>query len=311
MKVQILCPLHPDARASLEGNSYYEIIEKTEDVEALLIRSNTKVNESFLNQYKSLRYILTLTNGFDHIDFEALKTKDIALEFLPEANRQSAAELTWALLLCAIRHLHTAYPNLKKEVWRDSLARGRELYQKKLFLVGFGGIGKRVAKIAKAFSMPVMAFDPYLSEEEFAQEGVEQIGFEEGIKLADVISLHVPYHSSTHRMFQRLSFEHFHSEMIFVNTSRGNIVDEEDLYNFLKANPKAFAAMDVFAKEPLKNSKLIQLSNFLGSPHIGAHTEEAFRRGSIMAVESLFSFHSSGKMKNPLPPDAAWYKAEF
>ncbi len=277
---------------------------------ALIIRSRTPITEALLSKAPNLQLIITCTSGFDHIDLDATQKWGITVMHTPNANIQSAAQLTWSLVLACANNLITAGKMLKAGEWKRELVTGTELSGRTYGIVGLGRIGSRVAEIAQAFGMTVIAYDPYQEDEVFEKLNLARSSYEEVLKSADVLSFHVPKTLETDHMLNRSHFEYIHRGVILINTSRGSIINENDLYEALQKGWIKSAGLDVFEKEPLdRNSNLLKLSNVILTPHIGANTHEAFDKASDIAASKLLRFFENGSTTDTLPPRAPWYGA--
>ncbi len=276
----------------------------------MIIRSRTVVDRNFLKRAPRLQVIVSATSGFDHIDLDATQDLGVTVMNTPSANTQSAAELTWALLLSCARHIGVGQKMVKSGQWDRSLITGMELQNRTLGIVGLGRIGQRVAQIANAFKMEVIAYDPYVDEQAFLQSAAERVAFEELLKRAEAISFHVPKTRETQKMLHRGHFEYIHRGVILINTSRGSVIDENDLADALEHGWVGAAGLDVFDKEPLgRQSRLLQFPQCCLTPHIGANTEAAFQLASDQAAEKICKFFIDGSTSDVLPPKEAWYGA--
>lgn len=292
-------------RKSQKPNCYSEDLK---GVHVLAIRSKTKINKELLQNAPDLKLIVTATSGFDHIDFVAAHEAGVKLAFTPEANAASAAELTWSLVLACARSLIRANQNVHTSSWSENLEEGIQLAGKTYGIIGLGRIGRRVAKIANAFGMNVIAYDPYAEDESFALVNAKRLSFDEVLRLSDIVSLHVPFTKETKRMINLITLEAINHGAIFVNTSRGAIVDEVDLCEAIKKGWVAKAGLDVFVKEPIaSDSCLLKSDKIILTPHIGAKTTEAYELASIEAAKQILSFFKSGDLAHPLPPTELWY----
>jgi D-3-phosphoglycerate dehydrogenase / 2-oxoglutarate reductase len=279
-------------------------------VAALVIRSRTVIDESVFKRAKKLQVIVTATSGFDHIDLDAAEKWGVTVMFTPEANVESAAQQTWALVLACANRIPQAHRGMKAGEWNREAVTGFELSHKTYGIVGLGRIGKRVAQIANAFNMNVIAFDPYTDESSFRQVDAERVAYEELLKRSDVLSFHVPKTTETEAMLNRSQFEYIHRGMTIVNTSRGSVIHEADLCEALENGWIGAVGLDVFEKEPLpRQSKLLNHSNVVLTPHCGANTTEAFAKASEQAALKLIRFFVDSSTSDTLPPKAAWYGA--
>lgn len=310
-----------DALARLQGEASFKVTKSSEPqpsaaelatVQGLAIRSRTKVDRALLELAPRLEVVVTATSGFDHIDLDATDERGIKVMYTPEANVASAAELTWGLALACARKLHDSHRAVKSGEWRRDALMGRQLEGKTYGIVGLGRIGARVARIAQAFGMRVIAFDPYKDDEHFQALGAQRFGLEELFMLSDVVSLHVPASDETRGMIHRYLLDAANRSLILINTSRGSVVSEQDLVEALTLGWIAGAGLDVFEREPLpRYSNLLSLPNVVMSPHIGATTGEAFARASWDAAEKLRDYALSAKVSDPLPPLDPWWMAGF
>lgn len=269
--------------------------------DALLIRSRTKINSELLVRASKLKIIVTSTSGFDHIDLEECKKRGVRVFFTPEANATSAAELTWGLILMTQKKLFKADECVRKTVWDRTALIGSELANKTLGIIGLGRVGKKVAKIARAFDMNIIASDPYIEESDFFSVGATRAGWEEVFKSADILTFHVPLTKETKNFVNQATLESLNHGAVVINTSRGGVINELAAAEALRKGKIAYMALDVFEKEPLpKDSALFNLPNIILTPHIGANTNEAFERGSQAAVDKILAFREGGKVCDEL-----------
>lgn len=279
-----------------------------EGVHGLIIRSKTHLTRELIEKAKNLQVVITATSGFDHIDLAACARWGITVMHTPWANVNTASQLTWTLVLACAHKLTQCHNQVKAGEWnRDSLT-SVELSGKTYGIVGLGRIGSRVAEIAQAFDMEVIAFDPYVDDKVLAQTGVERVSFEELLKRADVISFHVPLTGETRYMLNRSQLEYIHRGIILVNTSRGPVIQEQALCEALEKGWIGACGLDVFEKEPLsRNSHLLRFPNVIFSPHMGAHSQEAFEKASEQAAMKLIAFFRDGTTSDTLPPKVPWF----
>ena len=320
-KILICDRFAQEAHIKLKTNKSFEVLltQTSEHLQpelptahGLLIRSKLKVDASFLAAAKNLEVIVTCTSGFDHIDLTETKKRNITVMFTPEANQISAAELTWALILSCARHVPQAHKEMKAKNWaRDNFA-GSELSGKTMGIVGLGRIGSRVAKMATAFGMQVLAFDPYCEDSAFTDTLAERASYDELLKQADVISFHVPNTKETKHMLNRIQIEMISPTAIIINTSRGSVIHEDDLAEALLESKIKAAGLDVFEREPLdRNSKLLKCNNVILTPHLGAFTEEAFYKASLQGALQIENYFMYQKSENTLPLVNQWGSLSF
>jgi D-3-phosphoglycerate dehydrogenase len=281
------------------------------NIHGLLIRSRSKITEAVFKRAKNLQVIITATSGFDHIDLPTAEKWGVTTMYTPEANVESAAQLTWSLVLAGANRVLQGHRSVKAGTWKEAVPAGTELHRKTYGIVGLGRIGSRVAEIANAFGMNVIAYDPYLDEPQFRESEAERVALEELLKRSDVISFHVPSTAETRYMLTASNLEYINRGVILVNTSRGAVISEMDLSSALAQGWIGFAGLDVFEKEPLqRTSRLLTFDNVALTPHIGAYTHEAFQKASEQAALKLLRFFMDGSTSETLPPKAAWYGAQ-
>lgn len=281
--------------------------DELKDTQALIIRSRTPIKAETLEQAPRLEVIVTSTSGFDHLDLRAIADRpQIKAMHTPWANVASTAELTWALVLACARRIPEAHRAVKAGEWSREKLLGHQLSGKTYGIVGLGRIGSRVAHFAQAFGLTVVAFDPYL--EEFPPS-VTRVGFEELLRLADIVSFHVPATEETRFMLSQSRLELMNRHAILVNTCRGSIVKEQDLTLALSQGWIAACGLDVFEREPLpRDSGLLQFPNVVLSPHLGATTTEAFAAASREAASKVLSYLDSRQVSDQLPPRTPWFE---
>lgn len=278
------------------------------DKEVWMIRSRSRVDRAALKIANRLRLIVSATSGFDHIDMKACEELGITVTHTPDANTESAAQLTMALILGLIRFVPAAHQAIHKRHWRDQVPRGTLLKDQTLGIVGLGRVGSRLAELVRPFGIKVCAFDPYQDKAVFEKMNIESVGFSEILRYADILSLHVPLTEETFHLLNHQTFHSMNSGMMIVNTSRGPVIEEAELCAALDEGIVKAAALDVFEHEPLSpQSRLKGRANVLLTPHIGAYTEEAVRAASKAAVDRVLQFYQGEVLKDCLPPTVGWY----
>ena len=282
--------------------------EELKWAEALLVRSRTRLDRTVLEQANRLKYIVTATSGFDHIDWPYCAEKKIEVAYTPDANPVSTAEHTFALMLAVIKKSVQANQAVKQNSWRTHLTRLPEIKGLELGILGLGRIGQRVARIAQAFEMVVSAYDPYQQTGVFEKLGVQPLGLIEVLMSSDIITLHLPLTKETRHIINHQTIPHINRDAYLINAARGALIDELELALAVEKGQFKGVALDVFEKEPLpKESRLLELPQVLLSPHVGAFTEDAFQRASQQAVQELISMTENRMSKNRLPLNTAWF----
>ncbi len=253
-----------------------ELIATIPDYDAIMIRSGTRVTQEVIEAGTKLKIVGRAGVGVDNVDVPAATKAGIVVVNSPEGNTIAAAEHAIALMMSLSRYIPQANTSLKAGEWKRQQFVGVEVYKKTLGVVGLGRIGSHVAQIARAMGMQLLGFDPYLSVERAQQLGVRLVDLKTLIQEADYITLHVPKTSETSHMFNAETFDLMKPTARLINCARGGLIDEQALYEALKAGKLAGAALDVYAAEPLKESPLFELDKeVLLTPHLGASTEEA------------------------------------
>ncbi len=290
-------------------NPYDLPLDQLVSCHGMLIRSKTPITAEIFEKARNLQVIVTMTSGFDHIDLRAAQKWGVTIMHTPWAHRESAAQLTWSLVMACASQVVQGHQQIENKKWNRENLKGFELQGRTYGILGLGRIGTRVAEMAQAFGMKVVAFDPYQEEDVFQILHAERMGLEEVFHQADVISCHVPNTSETKEFLHRHIFESMPKPVVLVNTCRGSIIKEEVLAEALEKKWLLAAAQDVFLVEPLpEDSPLRNYPNLILTPHIGSQTEEALEKASQMAAEKISRFFISGMTSDTLPPKAAWYQ---
>ena len=274
-----LAPLRDDDRFELvvrPGLAGAELAQAMAGMDAVLVRSATKITRESLAQADRLSVIGRAGVGVDTIDVEAATERGVAVLTAPAGNTVSAAELTLALILALARHVPAADRSMRAGQWDRKSFNGTELQGKTLGLLGAGRIGSEVARRARAFGMQVVAYDPFLSEEKARTMGLELAPLEEVLRAADVLTVHVPLSEATTGLVGAAQLAMLKPTAFLVNAARGGGVAAGALYEALRARRIAGAALDVYEREPLPaDHPLRSLDNVVLTPHLGASTAEA------------------------------------
>ncbi len=263
-----------------------DAIDQLKDYEALLImRERTKISTNLINNLKNLKYIITSGMRNKAIDLEAAKKRKIIVSGT-EININPTCELTWALILGLARNLKTEIDNMYQGYWQTTV--GVELKNKILGLIGLGRVGSQVAKIAKAFGMQVIAWSENLDLNKCTELGVLPSNKDDLVKNSDFISLHVQGGERYKNCITINEFDKMKKTAFLINTSRGPIVNEDDLIIALSTNVIAGAGIDVYENEPLpEGHKLRFVQNALILPHIGYVTAENYSIFYSQMIENL------------------------
>ena len=265
-----------------------EAIENLKNFEALLImRERTMISENLINNLKKLKFIITSGMRNKAIDLKAAKKRKLIVSGT-EINTNPTCELTWALILGLARNLKPEIDNMFQGYWQTTV--GVEIKGKILGLIGLGKVGSQVAKIAKAFDMQVMAWSENLDLNKCKELDVLPSSKEDLVRNSDFISIHVQGGERYKDCFTLKEFDIMKKTAFLINTSRGPIVNEDDLIIALSTNVIAGAGIDVYEKEPLPSDhKLRFIPNALLLPHIGYVTAENYSIFYTQMIENLES----------------------
>ena len=263
-----------------------DALEQLDDFEALLImRERTPMSKNIIDNLTKLKFIITSGLRNKSIDLEAAKDRKIIV-CGTESNINPTPELTWALILGLARNLKEEIDNMYQGYWQTTV--GLELKGKILGLIGLGRVGSQVAKIGKAFGMQVMAWSENLNLDTCKKLDVLPCSKEDLIKVSDFLSIHVQGGDRYKDCITLKELDKMKKTSFLINTSRGPIVNEDDLIIALSTNEIAGAGLDVFEKEPLpENNKLRFLPNALLTPHLGYVTAENYSMFYNQMIEAL------------------------
>lgn len=257
------------------------------EYDGIIIRSGTKLTKDILECAGRLKAIGRAGVGVDNVDLEAASQKGIIVMNTPGGNTISTCEHSIAMLLSMSRNIPQANASLKNKEWKRSSFMGKEVYGKTLGIIGFGRIGKEVAKRMIAFGMKIVVYDPYISPESAPSVEAEFVTLDQLCKKADYITLHIPKTADTKYLLNKDAFSKMKDGVRIINCARGGIVKEEDLYEAIKNGKVKGAALDVFENEPPHDSPLLTLDNVVCVPHLGASTEEAQENVGIAVAEQV------------------------
>jgi D-3-phosphoglycerate dehydrogenase len=256
-------------------------------VDAVLIRSATKMDAEAISAATGLRVIARAGVGLDNVDIPAATAAKVLVINAPTSNIVSAAELAIALMMASARNISPAHASLRAGKWARSKFSGTEMFEKTLGIVGFGKIGQLVAHRMKAFDMNVIAYDPYLNAEKVSTLGVKLVELDELLKNSDFITIHLPKTKETVNLIGEEALSKVKPTVHIVNAARGGVLDEAALYKAITEGRVAGAGIDVYATEPCTDSPLFSLDQVVATPHLGASTEEAQERAGIDVAHSV------------------------
>ena len=298
-KIAMMGEIHEDGWKNLKQQnidivnianfSKENLIKELKDVDAVALRTAT-LNQDVLQHCPKIKIISRHGVGYNNVDLNYLNNNYQALAVTGTSNAVSVAE-----------HVMTMFLYLAKKINKsDSLVRNNEfinknlignffeLYQKNILILGFGRIGKAVAKRCKGFDANILIYDPFINKKYIQKYDYRKVDFNEGIEEADFITAHIPLSDQTKNLISKKEFEIMKDNVIIVNTARGGIINEKDLYWALKNNKIFGAGTDVFEIEPpTKDNPLFTLDNILLSPHNAALTLECRKRMAVETFENI------------------------
>jgi len=270
-----------------DGANRDELLAALADVDAVLIRSATKIDQEALAAAKKLKVVARAGVGLDNVDVKAATVAGVMVVNAPTSNITSAAELAVGLLLATARNIAPANQSLKGGKWKRSQYGGVELLDKTVGIVGLGRIGALTAERLAGFGMRLIAYDPYLSAARAGQLGVHLVALEELLAESDFITVHLPKTPETLGLIGEEALKLVKPSVRIINAASGGIVDEQALANALREGRVAGAGIDVWAKEPCTESPLFEFESVVVTPHLGASTEEAQEKAGVAVAKSV------------------------
>mgnify|MGYP001360544563 CR=1 FL=1 len=303
-KVAIIENIHPDGIDLLKNNRgfEFEIIEDPSEENLIKVLPNfdactlrvSKLNEKILSNCKNLKVISRHGVGYDNVDLNYIKKKNITLLITATANAVAVAEHVICMMLSISKSINqydqeVRIGNFKKNAFSITTL---ELFNKEILIVGFGRIGQSLIKRCRGFEMKVKVFDPFVNKETIERFGGQKIeNLDDGLKICDYLSLHVPLTKETKNLINYSKLKNMKSEAIVINTARGGVINENDLDKALKENIIFGAGLDVFEKEPIdKSHPLLSNKKVLLSPHSATFTNECKSRMSLETTKNVIDF---------------------
>lgn len=297
IKVHVNDPLDKSAYSrlkdtpGLEVTSFYldkdQLKEKVNEFDVLVVRSASKVTKEIIEAGKNLKIIARAGTGLDNVDVAAAKEKGIKVVNTPGANSISVAELAIGLMLSMFRHIPRGTCGIKSGKWEKKELKGRELFGKTVGVIGFGAIGREVAKRIIPFGCKILAYDVVQNNGGLE---VEFVSLEELYKSSDIITVHTPLIEATKKLLNEKAFSLMKEGVFIIDAARGGIIDEKALVDALESGKVDGAALDVFEVEPPVDelrTRLVKNDKVICTPHIGASTSEAQERVGEQIVDIL------------------------
>lgn len=289
-----------------------ETAPEAADADAVSVFVYSRVGDDALAKLPKVRFLMTRSMGFDHIDLAACAKRGIVVSRVPSYGERTVAEHTFALILALSRKIFLAYERTEKAIFDYRGLQGFDLYRKTLGIVGGGKIGMNVARIAKGFEMDVLVSDPFPKKELAESIGFRYVPLEELLAKADVVTLHAPYMPETHHLMNEERFALMKKGSVIVNTARGALIDTQALLKALQDGIISGAGLDVLEEETfikeecelmskdfpkkcdlsavVRNHMLIARNDVIITPHIGFNSKEAMERVLETTVENVEGF---------------------
>ena len=263
-----------------------ELLDLIVDVDGIIVGAD-KITRSVINKSNKLKVISKHGVGVDNIDLEAASKKGIVVTYVPDANYNAVADLTFGLMLAVARLICEADKTVRRGQWNKFI--GTELWEKTLGVVGVGRIGKAVIRRARGFDMKVLAYDLLEDDASAREYKFDYAPLEDVLKMSDFVTMHVPLTEKTKGMIGEKELRMMKKTAYLINASRGEVVDEYALFRALSEKWIAGAALDVFKNEPPGDSPLLKLKNVVLTPHIGAYSYEAIKKMDITSAVNLLN----------------------
>lgn len=290
--VNFLLQHFPDAIINDQGKRYSgkELVAYYKSADAI-ITGLEKIDSELLDNLPNLRFISKYGVGLDNIDIDACKKRNIQIGWTGGINKNSVAELTLAYMLMLSRNIFVTANQLKNDVWNKS--GGFSLSNKTIGIIGLGHIGKELIRLLEPFNCRILANDLIDIEEFCLENNIECVSKDYLYKNADIITLHVPLDSSTQDLINEKTINLMKSSVYIINTSRGGIVNEDDLKNALRDFRIGGAALDVFKIEPPVDKELINFPNLIPTPHIAGNSYDAVVKMGMESINHLLNFQTN------------------
>ncbi|MGN6349626.1 MAG: D-2-hydroxyacid dehydrogenase [Candidatus Nitrosocosmicus sp.] len=265
-----------------------ELISSVNDYDVIVVRSRTKVTREVIQKASKAKIIARVGVGLDNIDTEEAEKQKIEVINAGEASITAVSELVIGLMLSLSRNIPLANYETKKGNWIKKNLMGTELKGKYLGIIGLGKIGRNVARLARGLRMNLIGYDIVPIDKGFVQEvSLITTDLKMLLQSSDFITCHVPFTEQTKHLINKETISNVKNSAFIINTSRGEIIEENSLINALKDKKIAGAALDVFEVEPPKNKELLDLPNLICTPHIGAQTKEGQELASTVVAEKI------------------------
>ena len=267
----------------------------------IVIAGTEQITRKVMDTANNLKLISRVGIGLDSVDLLAAKSRGISVSYTPDAPAPAVAELTIGMMLTLLRSIHVSNSQMHSGGWHRFF--GRRLSEVVIGIIGFGRIGQGVAEHLKGFGSPkILVNDLSIKDDISHKFNIEVVGKEEIYKKADIISLHLPLTAKTKNMIKESHLMLMKSDAIIINTSRGGIINEQDLYNVMQSGHLEGAAIDVFENEPY-NGPLREIERCLLTAHMGSMSVDCRARMETEATEEAVRFLTGKKLRGSVPQD--------
>lgn len=265
-----------------------DLITSVRDCDVIIVRSRTKITKDIIDAAPNVKIIARVGVGLDNIDTNYADTKGIRVLNAAEAAMNAVSELVIGHMLSLSRNIPKANDGIKVGRWLKKELVGSELRGKYLGIIGVGNIGRNVGRIAKCLRMNLIGYDIFPINQEYVREvGMIKTDLKTLLENSDFVTCHVPLSAETKYLINSETLSYMKPTAYLINTSRGEIIDEQSLFIALSEKRIAGAALDVFEVEPPTNTELLQLPNIICTPHIAAQTKEAQELASTVIAEKV------------------------
>jgi len=280
-----------------------ELIKEVKDADAIISLLTEKFDKELIDKIPNCKIIANVAVGFNNIDINYAKEKNIIVTNTPDVLTDSTADLAAALILACARRLgegERMVRNKKFKGWKPDLLLGIELKDKILGILGAGRIGTETALRMKAFKTNIIYTSRSRNLTLENETSAKRVELDELLRISDIISIHVPLNEETHHLLNKEKLKLLKETAVIVNTSRGEIIDEKELIKLLKKRKIYYAGLDVYENEPKINSELLKLENVVLLPHIGSATEEARSSMAVLAAKNVIEVLNGRQALTPV-----------
>ena len=265
-----------------------ELLASVGDCDVIVVRSRTKITKTIIDAASKVKIIARVGVGLDNIDTNYAQSRGIKVLNAAEAAMNAVSELVLGHMLSLCRNIPKANDGIKSGKWLKKELIGSELRGKYLGIIGVGNIGRNIGRIAKSLRMNLIGYDIFPINQEYVREvGLIKTDLKTLLENSDFVTCHVPLTTDTKHLINSETLSYMKPTAYLINTSRGEIIDEQSLFTALSEKKIAGAALDVFESEPPINTELLQLPNIICSPHIAAQTKEAQELASTVIAEKV------------------------